>query len=298
MKPRQKILIIDDAQQIHHLVRARLKGLAVDLISCESGQEGLVIAKDTQPDLILLDVNMPNGLSGFEVCKKLKDDSETHGIPVIFLSAADEPINKVIGFDLGAIDYVTKPFEPAELRARVRSALKIKELMDLLTSQAQIDGLTGLRNRRYFDQRLTQELAEGRRYGRPVGLLMLDVDHFKSINDAFGHPKGDQVLVKIAEILTRNCRSTDIPCRYGGEEFTIILPEAAGDITYQSGQRLLEQIRTSPELTAIIGRPVTVSIGAACAWPKDQLLPAALVDLADQALFAAKTAGRNRVTAA
>ena len=294
---RQKVLIIDDAEQIHHLVRARLKGLAVDIICSSTGQTGLAAAKAEQPDLILLDVNMP-GMSGFEVCKLLKDNAETYNIPVVFLTGVDETVNKVKGFDLGAVDYVTKPFDPAELRARVRSALKTKELMDMLTTQAQIDGLTGLHNRRYFDHRLEQELSEAQRYEKPVGLLLLDIDHFKSINDTYGHPKGDQVLSKLAEVLTQTCRGSDIPCRYGGEEFAVILPESMADFAYQSGQRLLVEIRQHPELTSILGQPVTVSIGAACAGPGDRITPAALIHNTDQALYASKTSGRNRVTAA
>ncbi len=297
MSRRQKVLIIDDAEQIHHLVRARLKGLDVDVMCSATGQTGLAAAKAEMPDLVLLDVNMP-GMSGFEVCKLLKDNPDTYNIPVIFLTGVDETVNKVKGFDLGAVDYVTKPFDPAELRARVRSALKTKELMDMLTTQAQIDGLTGLHNRRYFDRRLEQELAEGQRYKRPVGMLLLDIDHFKSINDTYGHPKGDQVLSKLAEVLAQTCRSSDIACRYGGEEFAIILPEAHAEYAYQSGQRMLVEIRQHPELTAILGQPVTVSIGAACATPTDRVTPAAFLHQTDQALYTSKTSGRNRVTAA
>ena len=298
MSRRQKVLIIDDHEQIHHLVRARLKGLPVDLLTAATGHAGLTVAKTERPDLILLDVNMP-GMTGFEVCKRLKEEASTYTIPVIFLTGVDESINKVKGFDLGAVDYVTKPFDPAELRARVRAALKTKALMDMLTTQAQIDGLTGLHNRRYFDQRLTQELSASQRYGRPVGLLLLDVDHFKSINDTFGHPKGDQVLTKVAEVILRTCRNTDVACRYGGEEFAIVLPEAQADFAYHSAQRLLEQIRQDPELTAILGQPVTVSIGSACADPAAQpVTAAALLKEADRALYTAKNSGRNRVSAA
>ena len=294
---RQKILVIDDSQQIHQLLRARLKGLSVDLIFADNGEAGITLARDACPDLILLDVNMP-GQDGFDVCRILKDNPATYEIPVIFLTGVDESLNKVKGFDLGAVDYVTKPFDPAELRARVRTALHTRALMELLTTQAQLDGLTGLHNRRYFDQRLEEELSEGRRYGRPVGLLLVDIDHFKSINDTFGHPKGDLVLRKIAGVIKNSGRASDITCRYGGEEFAVVLPQSPTDFTYQFGLRLLELIRQCPDFMAILGRSVTVSIGAACAEPEDRLLPPALVNLADKALYSAKASGRDRVAAA
>ncbi len=297
MKTAKTILIIDDSQQIHHLVKARLKGLSVEISSADNGETGLEMAREAMPDLILLDVNMP-GVSGFDVCRELKNSSQTHDIPVIFLTGEDETVNKVKGFDLGAVDYVTKPFDPAELRARVRAALKTKDLMDMLTTQAQIDGLTGLHNRGYFDQRFDQELSEGRRYNRSLGLLLVDVDHFKSVNDTFGHPKGDEVLSKVASVLSTSGRASDVTCRYGGEEFAVILPEASADLTYQSGLRMLEQIRQCQDFVAILGRPVTVSIGTACAMPDQQITAAAMIQHADQALYSAKESGRNRVAAA
>jgi diguanylate cyclase (GGDEF)-like protein len=297
MSRRQKVLVIDDSQQMHPLIQVRLRGLGVELISAYDGQTGLKIATEEPPDLILLDVNMP-GMSGFEVCQVLKESSQTHDIPVIFLTGADESVNKVKGFDLGAVDYVTKPFDPAELCARVRAALNTKALMDLLTTQGQIDGLTGLHNRRYFDERLGQELAAGHRYERPVGLLMIDLDHFKSINDTFGHPKGDQVLRKFADVLTQTCRATDVTCRYGGEEFAVILPASTAELSQQCGVRVLDAVRKCPDFVDIIGRPVTASIGVACAVPSDRMAPAALVEAADKALYTAKVSGRNRIAAA
>lgn len=297
MKQTQRILLIDDSEDIHHLVRARLKGLGVEVLDANEGTRGLEMVREIEPDLILLDVNMPD-ISGFDLCKQLKDDAQTHDIPVIFLTGENETVNKVKGFDLGAVDYVTKPFDPAELRARVRAALKTKELVDALATQAQIDGLTQLHNRRYFDRRLSAAITEGRRYKRAIGLLLIDVDHFKSINDAFGHPKGDLVLRRLAELLRVGCRESDVACRYGGEEFTLILPESTSDQTYQSGLRLLETVRQCSDFVSIIGRPVTVSIGAATAMPDDQVTPAALVAQADKALYSAKESGRDRVAAA
>ena len=295
MNSTQKVLVVDDSQLIHRLIAARLKSLGVQLLDARNGQEGLRVAKREKPDLILLDITMP-GLSGFEVCQKLKQDSATHDIPVIFLSGLDESVNKVKGFDLGAVDYVTKPFDPAELRARVSAALKTKALMDPLTTQAQIDGLTGLHNRRYFDQRLESELDAARRYGRTVGLLLIDVDRFKTINDSFGHPKGDQIVCKVARKIQEVCRQSDVPCRYGGDEFAVILLESSLEHTRQCGNRLVEEVRSCPELTAVIDRPVTLSVGAAASTPQRPYTASQLIARADEALYASKAAGRDQFT--
>jgi len=294
MLSRQTVLVIDDSQVIHRIVRARIEDLGVDTVDAFNGAEGLQIARREQPDLILLDVNLESE-SGFDICARLKQDPETYQIPVIFISGAEDAFNKVKAFDLGAVDFVTKPFDPAELKARVRAALKTKALMDMLTTQAQLDGLTALHNRGYFDQRLAQELSAGRRYDRPVGLLLIDVDHFKSINDSFGHPKGDEVLRKLADVMRSAMRESDICCRYGGEEMAVILAESSPADAYQAGVRLLEEIRNSSALMAILGRPVTVSIGAACATPDMKATPETLLRDADKALYRAKAAGRNRV---
>jgi two-component system, cell cycle response regulator len=291
---RQKVLVIDDSPLIHRLVRTRLSELGVEVLEATHGQQGLALARQEHPDLILLDVEMPV-MNGFEACQLLKHDPATHDIPVIFLTGADEAVDKVRGFDLGAVDYVTKPFDLIELRARVRAALNTKTLMDLLTSQAQLDGLTGLRNRRYFDERLHQELAAARRYGRGVGLVLLDLDYFKAINDTHGHPKGDQVLRKIAELLITVCRASDVPCRYGGEEFAVILPESNPDQAFRCGQRIINEIRQNADLAAILRQAVTVSIGTACTLPADGMTAADLVETADKALYHAKASGRNRV---
>jgi len=295
--PQQKILIIDDSTSIHRLVEHGIKDIGADLLFACDGQSGLVLANQEQPDLILLDVNMPN-LSGFEVCSLLKDNPETYDISVIFLTGDSQSLNMVKGFDLGAIDYVTKPFDKAELTARVRAALKTKTLLDLLTSQAQIDGLTGLHNRRYFDEQLAQKMAECHRYNQCVGLLLLDVDHFKKINDQLGHPKGDQALTKLAQVISNTCRTSDIACRYGGEEFALILPQSDQPFTLHCGQRLLQTVRDCPDFKRILGQSLTISIGSACAPPCDTRTPSSLVQEADKALYAAKQSGRDRVMAA
>ena len=218
----QTVLAIDDSPDIHQLLDVRLRPEGILLHHALSADEGLEKALHVKPDLILLDVDLPV-LSGFEVCQRLKNDPATASIPIIFLTGASEVRTKVHGFDLGAVDYVVKPFDPAELRARVRAALRTKRFLDLLATRSHVDGLTGVWNRTYFNQRFGEEMSAATRYGRAVALVMLDLDHFKGHNDSFGHPFGDQVLQAVGDVLHTCLRTTDAPCRFGGEEFALIL---------------------------------------------------------------------------
>jgi PleD family two-component response regulator len=187
----RKILVVDDSPDIQALLKVRLRGERAELVQTLESEKALDLALAHSPDLVLLDVDMP-GVTGFEVCKQLKANPKTAMIPVIFLSGKLDQATKVEGLDLGAVDYVTKPFDPVELRARVRSALRIKHLQDQLIALARIDELTGLWNRAYLDSRLDQEIASSRRSGSPLSLIMLDADHFKRVNDPardrFAHP--------------------------------------------------------------------------------------------------------------
>ena len=282
----QRVLLIDDSPDVHVLVGARLKGEALALQHANGGREGLDAAFSTQPDLILLDVEMPD-LDGFEVCRRLKADACTSAIPVIFLSGACSTEEKIRGLDLGAADYVAKPFDPAELRARVRVSLRTKYLLDLLARKAMIDGLTGLWNRAYFEQRLPAEQAMADRTGRALACLMIDLDGFKHANDTCGHAFGDHVLREAARAMSENCRAHDVVCRYGGDEFAVLLP----DSTLEQAAVLAERIRASVEsmqLTRGQGLvSITCSIGAGSTVPS-----------ADEAVYRAKRAGRNRVVTA
>jgi diguanylate cyclase (GGDEF)-like protein len=289
----QKVLAIDDSPAIHALLNARLKDEPIEIHSAQSGIEGLKIATALMPDLILLDVDMPDP-NGFEVCRRIKLDANLLNTPVIFLTGAATTEEKIRGLELGAVDYITKPFDPAELRARVRAALRMKFLMDLLAQKAQIDALTGLWNRRYFDQRLEAEMSLARRSRRPLSVLMLDLDHFKAINDNYGHPMGDEVLRRIGLLLSEQVRLEDVACRYGGEEFAILAPN-----TPSSEADLAERLRVEVEKMRFTfgGHEVkiTTSIGVA------DLVSAGsrpLIQVADEALYQAKRNGRNRVVVA
>ncbi len=292
----QKVLIIDDSTTTHAFVKVRLSGEPIEFHSAPNGKVGLELAASVQPDLILLDVEMPHP-NGFEVCRLLKAEPVTMNIPIIFLTGASSTEEKIKGLELGAADYVTKPFDIAELRARVRGSLRTKYLLDLLNRKAMIDGLTGLWNRGYMDKRLEAELSLINRTGLPFSCIMADVDHFKSINDTYGHAFGDAALCAISQIFMENSRTEDVVCRYGGEEFVCLLP----GIDLEGAMLFAERLRgIVSELTLVHSgkqAKLTCSFGVARVEPRD-CADVSPVQLADQALYDAKRGGRNRVVAA
>lgn len=285
------ILVIDDSPEIQTLVKLRLSKEEVIVHCANDGASGLIAARTLRPDLILLDVEMPHR-DGFATCADLKADSLTMDIPIIFLTGASTTKDKIRGLELGATDYVTKPFDPAELQARVRSSLRTRYLMELLSKKAMIDGLTGLWNRTYLDSHLRSELSSARRSCMPLSCIMADVDHFKSINDNYGHSFGDEVLRTIAKVFTEFCRTEDIVCRYGGEEFTVLLPQTP----LAGAKELAERIRQGIESRPFVRKnnPLRINCSFGVATLRDSIEPS-IVDLADEALYKAKRSGRNRV---
>ncbi|MFZ4573705.1 MAG: diguanylate cyclase [Phycisphaerales bacterium] len=287
------VLVIDDSVDVHRLLRARLSQEELSFISAYSGAEGLVAAERMQPSLITLDLNM-EGMDGFEVLKQLKAKSITQQIPVIILSTQASRDDKVKAFDLGAVDYIAKPFEFTELRVRVRSAIRVYQLVQMLAQKAKVDGLTGLWNRAFFDGRWTEEFARSSRYAQPLSVMLLDCDRFKSINDDFGHPAGDALLQGLARIIQRECRQTDLACRYGGEEFIVIMPSTG----CEEATVLAERIRVGIEAATWprhAQRKVTISIGVAGCSGAPALSAEAWIEVVDQNLYRAKKEGRNRV---
>jgi diguanylate cyclase (GGDEF)-like protein len=292
------VLAIDDSREVLDLLAVRLRPEGLRLVTATSYDEGLALANEAQPDLILLDVDMP-GATGLDLCRRLKSDATTVAIPVIFLTGSSDIETKVHGFDLGAVDYVTKPFHPAELRARVRAALRMKRAQDMLMQRAQVDALTGLRNRAYLDERLAEEIASSSRTGRPLSLVMIDLDLFKSLNDSYGHPFGDLVLQRVGDTLGRSIRPGDVACRYGGEELAVILPDTNIAGAHAMAERFREQIKAlelSPRGKRVI---VTASFGVAEALEVSsagvELRATELVAAADAALYKAKREGRDCV---
>ena len=294
--PTPTVLAIDDSELIHRLLKTRLQGERLELHNATSSADGLKKAVALNPDVILLDIAM-DGMNGFELLEKLKEDPRTRNIAVIFISATSEAMDRVKGLDMGAIDFISKPFDAFELKARVRSALRTQYLVKMLEQKAQLDGLTGLWNRRYFDQRMIQEISEAKRYSRPLSLVLCDIDRFKRLNDQFGHPFGDFVLERVAQILSGG-RTSDIACRYGGEEFGLIL----SSINIEQGHEVAERLRIAIEsivwpgkqdlvVTASFGICDTESVG-------EETNPEAMLETADSALYKAKQNGRNRVESA
>lgn len=256
------------------------------------GSPVLEMARREKPDLILLDLDMPD-ISGFEACRILKSDAELCMIPVLFLSGSSTPEDKVRGRDLGAVDYITKPFDASELRARVRAALRKKHLQDLLIEHAHIDPLIGLPNRRALMERLQREWARVERHGGWLAFVMADVDHFKQVNDGHGHHIGDKVMQEVARTIACQCREADLPTRYGGDEFAVILPDESG----AGAMRLAERCRAEIEQLGITVKSelvtVTASFGVAEALGVNSA--ESLIKQADEALYRAKQAGRNTV---
>ena len=295
--PRARLLIVDDEPINIHMLDAMLRD-DHDISAATSGEQALKRALATPPDLILLDIQMPT-MDGYEVCRRLKDNELTRDIPIIFVTARTDTAEEIRGLELGAVDYITKPFHPLIVRIRLRNHLELKQQRDLLNRLSSLDGLTGIANRRFFDRFLTQEWNRTIRSDDEVSLIMLDVDHFKNYNDNYGHIAGDDCLKAISQALTAVVsRSTDLVARYGGEEFVCVLSSTGLD----GATNVAEKLRTSIEALAIPHaysetKPVvTISVGSATARPGlSELLPADLLVAADQQLYLAKNSGRNKV---
>jgi diguanylate cyclase (GGDEF)-like protein len=219
----QQILLIDDSEHIHSLVAGLLQGEPCELHFASNGEAGITLADSIRPDLILLDVEMP-GKDGYATCRLLKTDANLFNIPVVFLTSRSTTEEKVHGLNLGAVDYIAKPFSPSELLARVRATLRTSRAIKMLEEHARIDFLTGLGNRAMFKERLAAEVSLRVRTKKPLACVVVDIDNFQAINDSQGHPFGDIVLQRIAEVLKCLVRTEDVACRLGGDSFAIITP--------------------------------------------------------------------------
>jgi diguanylate cyclase (GGDEF)-like protein len=292
-----RVLVVDDMPDNVKLLALELSDHGHEVLTASNGTQGLGMAQSERPDVILLDVMMP-GLNGIEVCRRLKADPKLRPIPVIMVSARELDDDIVLGLDAGAQDYVTKPFNLQIVMARVRSAARAKadhdmiaKLNERLATLAGEDGLTGLKNRRSFQESLTASHAFALRQGLPLSLMMIDVDHFKQFNDTFGHTAGDEVLNAVAQLLRRGTRAHDVVARYGGEEFALVLPATDAE----PGRILAERLRQTLATHDWPVRRVTASFGVATLLHVDRD-PIALIREADKALYHSKQQGRNRVT--
>lgn len=301
------VLIVDDSDAIREKTRAALSLLPIcdNVIEADNGLRGLKLLAQHKVDLVLCDVVMPE-LDGFKFLQLMKAKPEYRDVPVILLTGEEGTDKKVKGLEQGASDYITKPFEAAELLARVKVQLKMKSLQDELREKnaqlerlASTDALTKVHNRRYFVEMFDLEWAKCERFHHDMGLIILDVDHFKSVNDTWGHPEGDRVLVEIAQALSRSLRKVDMIARYGGEEFAVLLPS-----TDLKGTKLVaEKLRAEVEKSVVVGsgsdkqRHVTISVGVSHTPTTPGVNNAEdLIHRADEALYRSKERGRNRVT--
>lgn len=295
------VLIIDDDPGVIVSLGKALRGLAHTVFST-SGKDALERVRAlSPPNLILLDMNLPD-ISGLSVCKTLKANPITTDIPVIFITSNIETGFEEMVFEAGAADYIAKPLNPRVVSARVKTQLGFRQALAQLREIATHDGLTGLHNRRCFDERFKQEWQRARRTGGTLALLIIDIDDFKKYNDHFGHLQGDVCLRTVANLLLENSqRSSDFVARYGGEEFVVLLPDTSEEGALSVAQALIAAIQQANIVHAPnASHPVvTISIGCSVNSPArssaEHLDVNAIFEIADSALYEAKHLGRNRV---
>ncbi|MEX1666677.1 diguanylate cyclase [Zhongshania arctica] len=292
---RPKLLIVDD-QPVNIQVLYQVFGASCEVFMATSGQQALDVCRQKRPDLVLLDVVMPD-MDGVEVCRKIKSEPEISDIPVIFVTSQNSPEEETLGLEAGAVDFISKPINPAVVKARVKTHLMLKIQTDALRELASVDGLTGISNRRQFDERIESEWRACRRTGQPLAMIMIDVDHFKKYNDHYGHLEGDTCLKLVAQALKESqWRGRDIAARYGGEEFVCLMPETKLEDALKKAEAIRQRIfdLVIPHATSDTADRVTISVGVACTVPDDQDLKR-LISAADEQLYKAKEGGRNRV---
>lgn len=304
----KKVLVIEDSPTQAQLIEIVLKEEGLRVTVALTGRDGLEKFESFAPDLIILDIVLPD-LDGFTVCRRLKQKMGSQYTPILMLTARDETDDRVDGLELGADDYMVKPFENREFIARIRALLRIKDLQDelqamldkereslkILKRVALVDHLTEVYNRHYFSEVLEAEFEKARRYDNPLSCIMLDVDHFKDFNTRFGHDIGDWVLKETAATLKESLRHADILARYGGDEFVVLLPMTAEEDAVLTAERLRRAVSEKKWERDVGDLDISISLGVAslasfpCRTGED------LVKCADTALFEGKEAGRNQV---
>lgn len=297
------ILIVDDSDTVREQIIQTLSNVTVfdRFYEAKDGIDAFKLLLSTRIDLILCDLEMPR-MDGFKFLAMVNTRAELRNIPVIMLTGREDREMKIKGLEQGACDYVTKPFDPGELIARVKVQLKIKMLQDqlkqsneMLTQLSNTDPLTQLFNRRYMMDMLNREMQRTIRKGSPLSLVMMDIDHFKQVNDRFGHQNGDLVLVAVASLARKDLRSYDFAARYGGEEFVLTLPETS----HEEALHVAERLRLEVEKQAFSGDlrelRTTISMGVATCPAPGITSADELIKEADDALYRAKEGGRNRV---
>lgn len=305
-----RILLVDDDPGLIRRMAALLRDHG-QIYFTTQGSEAVEMALKLLPDIILLDVLMPD-MDGLEVCQQIKAIPELSDIPLLFVTAHNDPELEAQALESGALDFISKPPHPAILKARVGNYLALKQKNDTLRNLSLLDGLTGVANRRAFEQALKNEWRRAQRNQSSLALLMVDIDHFKQFNDQYGHQSGDECLQHVAQALAKSCRRPgDLAARYGGEEFAVVLSECELQTAVQIANDLREEIADLSETTSFtstpLEAPISISIGVStslCLQPAkdsfeaandDTITPTKLVHEADLALYRAKQNGRNRV---
>ena len=289
MEAKPTVLVVDDAPSNIQLLGGLLKH-SYQVKIATGGQRCIELAQaDPAPDLILLDIQMPD-MDGYEVCRHLKADDSTRQIPVIFVTGKDQAQDEELGLSLGAVDYITKPYSPAIVEARIVTHITLKQQSDELRRLALHDQLTGLYNRHFLIDVAAKHISQAYRHKQALSVLMIDIDHFKAVNDEHGHSVGDAVLREVAAIFKQKSRSEDIVARFGGEEFVILLDNC--DLV--NGAQKAELLRASLTESPIEGLSISASFGLAQLADNDETF-SAFLHRADEAVYKAKSKGRNRV---
>jgi len=293
---KDKILVVDDTPTNIQVLNSLLSDKYQVLFST-SGRDALKIAKRELPDLILLDIMMPE-MDGFTVCKHLKASPETSDIPIIFVTAMGNETDESKGLELGAIDYITKPIVPAVVKIRVDNHIELKKNRDLLKRLSNVDGLTGIANRRFFNEQIEKNWVRAINTDAELSLILFDIDYFKQYNDNYGHLAGDDCLRRVADLLENGLKdSNTLLARFGGEEFACILPDTGCSEAQQQADRLREKIHEAqiPTTHSEIADCVTISGGVATIKPTAKSEINRFINRTDALLYSAKEQGRNQI---
>ena len=288
------ILVIEDHPDQRDLLAIVLQREGYRVVTAGNGVEAMEKLQKEHVQIALSDIMMPK-MDGFELIKAIRSEPSFKGIYMILITARIQEGDRVRGLDLGADDYITKPFSFSELLARVRVGSRVVNYQQNLEYQTQTDPLTGLFNRRAFERKIAEEYERAKRYTHAVSVLLLDIDNFKNINDTYGHHGGDMALVKISAILRERTRRSDFPARYGGEEFVLILPETDQESALQVANKIHEEIRSQIFGTTTTPFALTVSIGLSSTSTKPYSDWRQMLEDADQAMYLAKNSGKDRV---
>jgi diguanylate cyclase (GGDEF)-like protein len=291
------LLLVDDQPLKLHFLNQIFQD-EYQIFTANSGKEALALCQVQQPDLVIMDIIMTE-MDGYEVCRSLKRNTLTLNIPVIFVTAFNDAEEEEKGFAAGAVDFIARSARPNVIRARVKTHITLKHHSDLLRSLSLMDGLTGIANRRHFDQAFMAEWRRCIRWKQPLALIMIDIDFFKQFNDYYGHQAGDACLIQVAKSLKAGLnRSHDLTARYGGEEFVCLLPETALEGAQEKAQSLLKSIlklAIPHERSSLAGGVVSISLGVAVATPTQHDDPLTIIQCADRLMYTAKKSGRNQV---